>query len=130
MFINFSNHPSEQWSKEQKQAAACYGEIRDMAFPEVPSMAVTQEVAGMADRCVREILQMHPTCVMCQGEFSLAVAVIRRLQAAGIRCVCACSERKVFEERLDDGTMRKTSIFEFRQFREYDKPDCFSKENL
>lgn len=41
---------------------------------------------------------------------------IRRLQAVGIRCVCVCSERKVFEERLDDGTIRKTSVFEFRQF--------------
>ena len=58
------------------------------------------------------------------------VPVIGRLQAVGIRCVCACSERKVFEERLDDGTIRKTSVFEFRQFREYDKPDCFPKENL
>ena len=78
-----------------QQRKACYGEIRDMAFPVVPSMAAVQEVAGMADRCV-----------------------------------CACSERKVFEERLDDGTTRKTSVFEFRQFREYDKSDCFSKENL
>lgn len=47
----------------------------------------------------------------------------KQKQAAGVRCVCACSERKVIEEQLDDGTMRKTSVFEFRQFREYDRPN-------
>lgn len=123
MFINFSNHPSIRWSGKQKQAAAGFGEVCDIKFPEVPSMATTEEVARLADRCVGEILRMSPDCVMCQGEFSLAMAVIERLQAAGVRCVCACSERKVIEEQLDDGTMRKTSVFEFRQFREYDRPN-------
>lgn len=121
MFINFSNHPSAQWSSEQKQAATCYGEICDIPFPEVPSGATMQEVAGMADNCAWKIMQMHPECVMCQGEFSLTIAVVRRLQAVGIRCVCACSERKVIEEHLDDGTTRKTMIFKFRQFREYER---------
>lgn len=121
MFINFSNHPSTKWSSEQKQAVACYGEICDIPFPEVPCEATMQEVAGMADNCARNIMQMHPDCVMCQGEFSLTIAVVRRLQDVGIRCVCACSERKVIEEHLDDGTTRKTVIFKFRQFREYER---------
>lgn len=35
VFINCSNHPSERWSREQKQAAEGYGEIVDLPFPEV-----------------------------------------------------------------------------------------------
>ena len=31
MFINFTNHPSAQWSAEQKAAAQAYGEVIDLA---------------------------------------------------------------------------------------------------
>lgn len=123
MFINFSNHPFERWNDKQKEAAACYGEIRNMAFPEVSPMATTQEIADMAARCAGKIIEMNPECVMCQGEFSLTVATIHRLQNSGIRCVCACSERKVIEEQATDGTTQRTSVFEFCQFREYERPD-------
>lgn len=121
MFINFSNHPSEGWSVEQRRAAEKFGELRDLAFPDVSPAASTEEVVALAEYYTGKILGMNPTCVMCQGEFSLAMAVIARLQARGIRCVCACSERRVIENPLTDGKMQKTSIYEFCQFREYDK---------
>lgn len=73
-----------------------------------------------AKEYTEKILSFHPDCVMCQGEFTLALAVIRRLQANGIRCVCACSERKVVEEQMKDGTTQKISRFGFQQFREYE----------
>ena len=38
MFLNFSNHPSDRWNKAQRQAAERYGEIRDVPFPDVPSL--------------------------------------------------------------------------------------------
>lgn len=121
MFVNFSNHPSDKWSDEQKRAALAYGEIRDIAFPEVSAEASAGEVARMAKFYAGKILEMHPDCVMCQGEFSLTFSVIERLQAAGIRCVCACSQRRATETQAKDGIVRKISIFEFRQFREYDQ---------
>ena len=34
-FINYTNHPSINWSEAQLQAAKIYGEIIDMAFPEI-----------------------------------------------------------------------------------------------
>lgn len=120
MFINFSNHPSARWNKEQRQAANVFGDIRDIPFPAVSATAATDEIACLAERYVREILCLHPDCVMCQGEFSLTFAVVCRLQIAGIRCVCACSERKVVEKLTPDGVIQKTSVFEFRQFREYE----------
>ncbi len=127
MFVNFSNHPSGQWDDEQKQAAHFFGEIRDVSFPMVPALATTEEISRMAEECAREILRMRPDCVMCQGEFTLTLAVVRRLQAAGICCVCACSERKIMKEETSGRTTRKTSVFEFRQFREYEKPN-YEKE--
>ena len=35
MFINFTNHPSTQWSAEQKAAAQVYGKVIDLAFPAI-----------------------------------------------------------------------------------------------
>jgi len=39
MFINFTNHPSAQWSAEQKAAAQAYGEVIDLAFPAIDPAA-------------------------------------------------------------------------------------------
>ncbi len=127
MFINFSNHPSAGWCRAQREAAEAFGEICDLPFPDVSPMATTEEVARMAERSFLEILRKQPACVMCQGEFTLSVAVIRRLQEAGIRCVCACTERKAVEKRQEDGSIQKLSVFEFRQFREYEKgkSECY-----
>ena len=128
MFVNFSNHPSQNWGAEQRKAALIYGEIRDVMFPAVPAMAAMEEVTGMAEECAKKILQLKPDCVMCQGEFTLTVAVLRRLQTAGIRCVCACSERKAEETPAEGGSVRKTAVFEFRQFREYEEPEKRQEE--
>ena len=40
MFINFTNHPSAQWSAEQKAAAQAYGEVIDLAFPAIDPAAM------------------------------------------------------------------------------------------
>lgn len=37
MFINFSNHPSANWSREQLEAARRYGEVADLSFPVIES---------------------------------------------------------------------------------------------
>lgn len=121
MFLNFSNHPSDRWNKAQRQAAEGYGEIRDVPFPDVPSLAKTEEITILANQYSERIIRQHPDCVMCQGEFTLTMAVVRRLQKAGILCVCACSERRAVEEHMSDGTTKKTAIFEFVQFRPYEK---------
>ena len=35
MLINFTNHPSAQWSAEQQAAAQVYGKVIDLAFPAI-----------------------------------------------------------------------------------------------
>ena len=121
MSVNLSNHPSLNWSEKQLQEAKTFGEIMDIPFPKIPAMATTAEVVRMAEYWADKIQRIRPECIMCQGEFTFTMAVIRRLQKAGIRCVTACTERIAVEEPIRDGIVEKTSVFEFRQFREYEK---------
>ncbi len=118
MFINFSNHPSKNWNKEQLAAAGTYGEIVDISFPQVPAYATEQEIEALAQESVQQILIMKPDCVLCQGEFCLAYRVIELLKDKGIKVVAACSEREV-EEVNEGDTVKKISHFTFVKFREY-----------
>lgn len=118
MFINFSNHPSTKWGTEQLAAAKEYGEVVDMAFPNVNPSASTQQIHELAKSYVDKMLEMQPACVLCQGEFCICFAVISELKKNGIKVVAACSERKVEEKKVGNDT-EKVSYFSFVQFREY-----------
>ena len=118
MFINFSNHPSKNWSKEQTEQAQQYGKILDIPFPNVPPTYTKSQISTMAKKCVGDILEKNPKCVLCQGEFSLAYTVINLLKERDIKVVTACSERNV-TEIITDGKYSKPVVFEFVGFREY-----------
>lgn len=118
MFINLTNHTSENWSKEQLDAANEYGEILDLPFPNVFPEASKNEVNQLADEYINKILENTPNCVLCQGEFCFSYAVINKLKEKNIKVVAACSNRVVAEETTESGT-RRISYFKFVQFREY-----------
>ena len=118
MFVNFSNHRSSEWSQAQISAAAVYGEIVDVPFPDVSATALDSDIKKIALEYVTAIINMNPTAVMCQGEFTLAFAVIAGLKRQGITVLAACSERKVYEKSTN-GITKKTTNFEFSKFREY-----------
>ena len=119
MFINFSNHPSEYWSKKQLEAAAAYGEIIDIPFPNVSPYATEEDVSRLAGDCFGAINRLSPDCVLCAGEFTLTKAVVGLLQKNSIKTVSACSER-VCTERVDEnGDTEKTANYKFVKFREY-----------
>ncbi len=120
VFINFSNHRSSDWSEEQIEAAGKYGRIVDIAFPQVEESASEHEIIRLADAYTQRIMDYKPAAVLCQGEFTLAYSVIRRLRANGVTCLAACSNRITVEEPQPDGSVKKTAIFSFRQFREYE----------
>lgn len=119
VFINLSNHPSAGWSEEQREAAREYGEILDMAFPNVPPTWTASRVQLKAEEICGEILKHHVGAVMCQGEFTLAYAVIQKLKSENIKVIAACSERCVEEHVKEDGSIVKTAEFCFCGFREY-----------
>ncbi|MCD8148460.1 MAG: hypothetical protein LUE92_02630 [Clostridiales bacterium] len=114
IFLNFTNHPSDEWEQEQAEAAAVYGSVRDLPFPAVDPCGDRDYIVDLARQCVERIMEYQPTAVLCQGEFCLAYHVIRLLKEREILVLAACAER-ITET---DGN-RKTSTFVFRQFREY-----------
>lgn len=114
-FVNFSNHPSNTWTDQQLDAAIQYGRIIDLPFPSVDPYMSEATVQKLAEKIVEEILEFKPSAVMCQGEFGLSFSVTRRLLAAGIPVLYACSERKVHVK----GNI-KTVQFDFVQFRRFE----------
>ena len=119
MFINLSNHPSTNWSAEQKDTAEqLYGEIVDLPFPVVDPAGDEEYIASLADEYCRKILDLSdgmPVTVHLMGEMTLTFALIQRLQIVGILCVASTTERVTNE--TPDG--RKESFFKFIQYRKY-----------
>lgn len=118
MFVNFTNHSSNKWDKEQLNAVSMYGEILDIPFPDVDPEMMEEDIRKLSDEYVERILSEKPDCVLCQGEFCLSHSVINSLKAAGCKVVAACSKRVAVENVVDGKTVR-VSQFKFVQFREY-----------
>lgn len=118
VFINHTNHPSEGWEAEQVKAAECYGSIADVPFPDVDPRLDRDGVLDLAKKSLTTILEMNPSAVLCQGDFSYTYAMVNLLKQHNVTVLAASSER--FSEMLDDGSIRKRiSIFRFVRFREY-----------
>jgi CRISPR-associated protein Csx16 len=118
LLVNLSNHPSACWSDEQREAALRLApEIRDLPFPAVPPEVDTEEINALADEVVARLTAEAPgtTHAMVQGEFTLAHALVRKLQQIGIVCVAATTRREVVEQTGGARTTR----FNFVRFREY-----------
>ncbi len=117
IFLNLSNHPSEQWSDKQLAAAREYGDIEDMEFPDIPPGATGEELMNFAEKTAEEILQKAENAditVHVMGEMTFTYRLVSLLKAEGITCVASTTERIVEEK---DGL--KTSEFRFIKFREY-----------
>lgn len=118
-FINLSNHPVEQWSKEQKEAAEEYGDIIEILFPQIPSEDDTKKIIKLANKYRGEIYKIafpaKEVTVHIMGEMTFTYQLVQILQAQGIRCVASCTERHV--EEMADG--KKITKFVFTRFRDY-----------
>jgi len=122
-FINISNHPSAQWTDEQRQAALTVrpgiDRIVDVPFPAVPPEADKNDIIRMAIDVIRECPK-DAVAIMVQGEHTLTARLVAQflLFRPHIRCYAATSERRV----IDHGDGRKTAEFRFVRFREYSLP--------
>ncbi len=119
VFVNFSNHPADRWSKEQRVTAEEFGRVVDEPFPPVLANLDERGVALLADEAVLRIMAHRPAAVLCQGEFTLAFAVVERLKAKGVKVLAASSDRVIETETDEDGETRKVSVFRFIRFRAY-----------
>lgn len=118
-FINLSNHTSSKWSEKQLNAAKKLGDIIDMQFPDIDPEAAMEEIAAQAADYYNKIHKFQDPIVMVQGEFTFTYALVSLLRKNGILTVSACTKRMTKEQQQPDGTVVKTSIFEFVQFRQY-----------
>ena len=118
MLINFSNHPSCNWEQRQIEAASIYGEVVDVAFPDVNAADDTDTIQRLADGYVRLIASMRKDSdiiVHVMGEMTFTYAVVSRLKELGIKCVASTTERNA----KDIGVGQKLSSFTFVRFRAY-----------
>lgn len=118
MFINCSNHASTTWSAAQKAAAENYGKIVDLKFPVVPGDPQV-DLNPLVDETFDKIMAYHPVAMMLAGEPVVVARLLRRLQDAGVTVFAAVTDRVSKEVTLPDGTTTKTSVFEFKGFREF-----------
>ena len=119
MFVNLSNHPSSQWGDEQRRDAMQYGEIIDISYPRIPVRIENDAMDALVDTYYDQIVSLNNPVVMLQGEPVFAFRLTNRLKAIGIKVLVSCTERISEEERLEDGSVRKTSRFIYGGMREY-----------
>lgn len=118
ILINISNHPSTLWGEEQRAAAADFGNIMDLEFPQIDPTASGSDVAQLADEYAKRMLALADTwhvTVHIMGEMTFTFRLVSTLLSKGIRCVASTTERIV--ELLPDGSKRST--FRFTRFRDY-----------
>ena len=116
--INFSNHPSQYWSKEQSEAATAFGKIEDILFPDIDPEADETELMKLAEEYVKQILELeehYNITVHVMGEMTFTYMVVSQLKAMGIECIASTTIRDA--EYSSDG--KKISDFQFVRFRKY-----------
>lgn len=114
VLVNFSNHPSSKWDKDQMEAAEQYGRVVDIAFPVIDENDDEEKIKKIGDEYLEEIMQYAPAAVMLQGEFTLSYYVIKELRKRNITVLAACTKRETYM----NGDI-KISIFKFKRFRAY-----------
>lgn len=119
VFLNISNHPSEDWSQEQKQAALALGRLVDYPFPPVRPEADPEEIRELAGKVCRDLEKYSDFVAMVQGESTLTYEIVRRIKEQGCTAVAACTAREANVHMRDDGSAVKESVFRFVRFREY-----------
>ena len=118
-FINYSNHPSSAWLKDQLAAAKVYGEIVDLNFPNINPNFTSAMINCLADEAVNAITSYGEDIIVhIMGEMTFTYAVVSRLKALGIKCVASTTKHDPGKTIITpDG--KKISEFYFIQFREY-----------
>lgn len=119
MFVNCSNHPSDDWPDIQREAANKYGEIVDVIFPTVPCNIPGSQLDELANQAYQEIMKYNPDAVMCMGEFVVCYKIVTKLKKAGIKVLASCSDRVAVVHTEKDGSVKKETVFKFMGFREY-----------
>lgn len=116
MLINLTNHPSSQWTKEQRDACSDFDGIVDLDFPLVDPAWDETKIARVADDICSHIANIKGVeAIHVAGEHTLTFAIVARLLQAGYRCLTSTTERRSID--LPDGRIIKA--FRFVRLRDY-----------
>ena len=122
MFLNLTNHPSsdgDSWSEEQRRAAeAIGGTIHDFGFPDVPPQASTDEVVTLAQTVAASVFKLRPSAALVQGEFTLTLALVMKLESLGIPCYAATT-RRIGKKAANQNDVSTAEYYRFERFRRY-----------
>ena len=117
-FINLSNHPSTNWSDEQRTAALEFGEIKDLPFPNIDENLDEAGIDALTDDYLEKIKELsgsEPCTVHIMGEMTFTYSLVNKLRAEGYTCIASTTKRDV--EIMPDGS--KQVKFHFCRFRKY-----------
>ena len=120
MLINCSNHPYEIWSELQKEAAAGYGKVMEIPFPQIDPAWDSGTIRRLASEYAGRIERQKPDAVFVAGEFIFTFMLVDKLLSDGVKVIASCSRRVTEEIKKEDGTNEKKSVFRFEGFREYE----------
>jgi hypothetical protein len=119
MLINLSNHPYEQWSQTQKNAAQAYGECVDLPFPTIDPEGDETYIEQLAESYAAQVLAIakgkEETTVHLMGEMTFTFTLLQMLLKENITCIASTSERI----SVDLGSGQKETRFDFVRFRKY-----------
>jgi hypothetical protein len=118
MLINLSNHPSAMWQEAQLKAAAVYGEIIDIPFPDIDPNGDEMYIESLCNEYLGKILRIMPgeaAVVHVMGETTFTHRLVKALHAKGVGCVASTTQRIVCET----GNGVKEALFVFSRFRKY-----------
>jgi hypothetical protein len=117
VFINLSNHPSNNWNAKQSDAALSLAErIMDIPFPNVPPTDTVEDVAKMVKdvlNSISEIGRWQDIVIHVMGEATFVAQMVLTAPPS-VPLVCSTTQRVSVDK--EDGT--KVSVFTFCKFRD------------
>lgn len=123
ILINYTNHPSANWSGEQKDAALDkWSGIVDIPFPQTEPEWDEEEVAACFNAFMKEVEEkllplgkkMQDAEFLIMGEFRYTYFAVRTLKERGHRVYAHAGKREV--EVVDN---KSIYTFRFGRFVEY-----------
>jgi hypothetical protein len=115
MLLNFSNHPTNEWTAKQKNIALeQYTTIQDLSFPPIDPNIDSFELEMLVEKYIFQIQQFNPTAIHIMGEHTFTFKMVTELQKIDFLCIASTTERKAIQKGN-----KKTIYFDFVRFRTY-----------
>ena len=123
-FVNISNHPSVKWDEAQRAAVQALEDdltIVDVQFPNVDPKAMSFRIEEQAEKLLAAVIADHgkDALIHIMGETGFVFAFVTAAKARDIWCAYSTTERIAVETKNADGTVTKTAVFKFVQFRSF-----------